>query len=174
MAIDTLLCVGCGACVVACKSENEVPDTGERDWIVEETSGSFPALIMEIRSERCNHCANPPCVTSCPTGASHIKDGSNIVLVTPIRCTGCRACMASCPYDARFVMPEGYISKCTFCDHRIAKGEDTACAAVCPTSCIHFGDLNDPRSEVSRLIKTRRHKVLLPGAGTDPSIYYLS
>lgn len=173
MAIDTKLCVGCGACVVACKTENGVPDEQHRDWIVQEVSGSYPDLAMEIRSERCNHCANAPCIDACPTGASHRKEGTNIVLVTPHRCTGCRACMAACPYDARFVMPDGYVSKCTFCDHRVAQGLDPACASVCPTRAIVFGDLNDPHSKVSVLLKKRKHKSLLPQAGTDPAIFYL-
>lgn len=173
MVIDTKLCVGCGACVVACKTENEVPQGRHRDWVVEDVSGVYPDLAMEIRSERCNHCSNAPCVSCCPTGASHKKEGTNIVLVTSRKCTGCKACMASCPYDARFVMPDGYISKCTFCDHRIDKGMEPACAAVCPAHAIKFGDLNDRMSEVSGMLKSRKNKTLLPEAGTDPNVFYL-
>jgi Fe-S-cluster-containing dehydrogenase component len=82
--------------------------------------------------------------------------------------------MASCPYDARFIMPEGYVSKCTFCDHRVDQGLDPACASVCPTHAIRFGNLNNPMSEVSRLLKSRTNTVLIPEAGTDPNIFYLS
>lgn len=173
MVIDTKTCVGCGNCVIGCKMENDVPDGFHRDWVVEETTGSFPTLHLEIRSERCNHCTNPPCVTVCPTGASHVREGGNLVLVHAERCTGCKACIAACPYDARFVMPEGYISKCTFCDHRIAEGKGPNCVASCPTNCMFFGDLNDPESEVSELLRTRKHKVIAPGAGTIPQVYYL-
>jgi len=173
MVIDTKLCVGCGACVVACKTENDVPEGLHRDWIVEEVTGKFPNLHMEIRSERCNHCSDTPCVSTCPTGASHIKKGSNIVKVDPNKCTGCQACVVSCPYNARFVMPEGYVSKCTFCDHRVEKGESPACASVCPTHAIVFGDLNNPMSRVSRLLRSRKFKTIIPEAGTDPNIYYL-
>ena len=74
MVIDTTKCVGCMDCVVACKTENEVPEGLCRDWIVQEVGGAFPDLRMEIRSERCNHCDNPPCVYCCPTGASHISE----------------------------------------------------------------------------------------------------
>ncbi|RME81461.1 MAG: 4Fe-4S dicluster domain-containing protein, partial [Planctomycetota bacterium] len=81
MVIDTLKCIGCGDCVVACKTENKVPQGFCRDWIVEEVTGTFPHLHMEYRSERCNHCLNPPCVHACPTGASHVKKGTNITLV---------------------------------------------------------------------------------------------
>lgn len=175
MVIDTRTCVGCGACVVACKTENRVPDGVTRDWIVEEVSGRFPHLQMEIRSERCNHCSHAPCVTMCPTGASYVEDDSNLVMVDPKKCTGCKACMAACPYGARYVTPkEGYVAKCTFCHHRIEEGLTTACTAVCPAHAITFGDFNDPLTDVSILLESRQGKSLLPQAGTAPNIYYLT
>jgi len=172
MVIDTKLCVGCADCVVACKTENNVPDWLCRDWIVEDVRGGYPDLAMEIRSERCNHCENPPCVRCCPTGASHTTDDS-IVFVEKSKCTGCKACIASCPYDARYVHPDGHIEKCTFCIHRVKNGQDPACVEVCPTKCMHFGDLDDPNSEVNRLLRSRPNKALIPEAGTKPKIYYL-
>ena len=72
MAIDTRKCVGCSDCVVACQTENNVPVGYCRDWVIEINDGTYPELEMEIRSERCNHCDNAPCVRCCPTGASHI------------------------------------------------------------------------------------------------------
>lgn len=173
MVIDTKRCVGCADCVVACKTENNVPDGFCRDWIVQEVRGAFPNLQMEIRSERCNHCENAPCVRCCPTGASYVANGG-IVLVHHDECTGCKACIASCPYDARFVHPEGYVDKCTFCIHRVQQGLDPACVAVCPTKCMHFGDLDDPNSEVSKLLAARPHHALIPEAGTQPKIFYLN
>lgn len=172
MAIDTNKCVGCSDCVVACQTENNVPIGYARDWIVERVDGSFPNLALEIRSERCNHCDDTPCVRTCPTGASHIIQGG-IVKVTHEECIGCGACIQSCPYDARYAHPEGYVDKCTFCDHRIADGQDPACVSVCPTYCMHFGDLDDPNSEVSKKIATRKWKVLAPEVGTKPQIFYL-
>lgn len=173
MVIDTRRCVGCMDCVVACKTENGVPDGGSRDWIAQETTGTFPGLHLEIRTERCNHCDHPPCVSCCPTGASHVEDPGAVVLVTANQCIGCKACIASCPYDARYVHPDGYVDKCTFCLHRVKEGLDPACVAVCPTHCMTFGDLDDPGSEVSRLLQSRRHHALLPEAGTAPRIWYL-
>jgi len=172
MAIDTKKCVGCSDCVVACQIENNIPIGYCRDWIVEVTTGTYPNLSMELRSERCNHCSNAPCVRCCPTTASHITDGG-IVLVDEKNCIGCKACIAACPYDARFIHPEGYIDKCTFCNHRVEKGQDPACASVCPTKCIYFGDIDDSNSIISKLIKTRKWKTLIPEAGTEPNIYYL-
>ena len=146
MVIDTKRCVGCMDCVVACKTENQVPEGFNRDWITTEVRGKFPTLAMEIRTERCNHDL----------------------------CIGCRACLASCPYDARFIHPEGYADKCTFCIHRVKEGKDPACVAVCPTRCMHFGDLDDPQSEVSRLLAARANHALIPEAGTKPRIFYLT
>jgi Fe-S-cluster-containing dehydrogenase component len=174
MVIDTLRCIGCADCVVACKTENEVPDGFCRDWVTEATTGTFPELSTEYRSERCNHCSKPPCVYACPTGASFVEEESNITLVDPELCTGCKSCIAACPYDARFVMPEGYVSKCTFCMHRVQEGLLPACVSACPTRCMYFGDLNDPDSEVSRLLRTRNAKVIAPEAGTVPNVFYLT
>ncbi len=173
MLIDTRLCVGCGDCVIACKTENKVPEGLNRDWVVEETRGTYPHLSTEFRSERCNHCSQATCVTACPTGASHYWGDTNIVLVDPERCTGCKACVAGCPYNARFIMPQGYVDKCTFCIHRLNRGLDPACVSTCPTQCMHFGRLDDPNSAVSRLLRSRTHKTLLPETGNVPNVYYL-
>jgi Fe-S-cluster-containing dehydrogenase component len=174
MAVDTRTCVGCAACVIACKTENNVPRGYARDWITTATTGAFPSLQMTIRSERCNHCANAPCVSACPTGASYYGPG-DIVLVNRTRCTGCKACIASCPYGARFVDPaSGTVDKCTFCVHRIQNGvPTTACQAVCPTGSIYFGDVNDPESEIAQVLRTRPSETLLPEAGTEPRHYFL-
>jgi Fe-S-cluster-containing dehydrogenase component len=174
MVIDTAKCVGCMDCVVACKTENEVPEGLNRDWIVQDVTGSFPTLHMEIRSERCNHCDNPPCVYCCPTGASHIHSLGGVVLVEHNMCIGCKACLASCPYDARFVHPDGYADKCTFCIHRVEKGLDPACVSVCPTRCMTFGDLEDPNSGVRKLLASRKYHSLIPEAGTKPQVFYLT
>ncbi len=173
MVIDTAKCVGCMDCVVACKTENSVPEGLNRDWIEYEVQGKYPSLHMEIRSERCNHCSNPPCVYCCPTGASHVHDLGGVVLVEHNVCIGCKACIASCPYDARFIHPDGYADKCTFCIHRVEKGLDPACVSVCPTHCMSFGDLEDPNSDVTRLLESRNHHALIPEAGTKPCIFYL-
>lgn len=174
MVIDTKKCVGCMDCVVACKTENNVPEGYNKDWIVQDVKGTYPTLNMEIRSERCNHCDNPPCVSCCPTGASHVHNVGNVVLVTKNECIGCKACVASCPYDARFIHPDGYADKCTFCIHRVERGLDPACVSVCPTHCMYFGDLDDPNSSVSKLLTSRKNHALMPEAGTQPRIFYLT
>lgn len=173
MVVDTRLCVACKACVLACKAENDLPEGFCRDWLVEEVRGEFPALRAENRSERCNHCTDAPCVSACPTGASHFAEGG-AVLVTADKCTGCKACMAACPYDARYVHPDGFVDKCTFCLHRVARGDQPACVAVCPTNTLHFGDRNDPESEVARLLQQRKSKVNHPESGAEPNVFFLT
>jgi Fe-S-cluster-containing dehydrogenase component len=172
MAIDTRKCVGCSDCVVACQTENNVPLGFCRDWVVEVVDGTYPNVSIELRSERCNHCDNSPCVRCCPTGASHFADGG-IVLVEHNKCIGCGACIQACPYDARYSHPEGYVDKCTFCIHRVREGKDPACVSVCPTSCMYFGDLDDPNSKIVNMLKNRKFKSLAPEAGTKPQIFYL-
>jgi Fe-S-cluster-containing dehydrogenase component len=171
MSVDTRRCVACNACVIACKTENSVPTGGFRCWTVQETSGAFPALALEVRSERCNHCADAPCVAACPTGASHYEEGG-IVAVDRTKCTGCKACVASCPYGARYVHPSGYVDKCTFCVHRLAEGKRPACVETCPTKALAFGDLSQLDSDVSRVVRSRRVKVLQPEAGTRPQVFF--
>ncbi len=173
MAVDTRRCVGCSACVIACKTENRLPHGGFRDWIVQETSGRFPGLSMEIRSERCNHCSDAPCVSACPTGASHLAEGG-VVLVNRAKCTGCKACIASCAYGARYVHADGYVDKCTFCLHRVQQGKRPACVETCPTRSLTFGDLADPGSAVVQLIHSRRNKVLKPETGNRPNVFFLA
>jgi Fe-S-cluster-containing dehydrogenase component len=174
MVIDTRLCVGCNACVAACNAENDVPPGAWRDWITTEVRGRFPAVTLEFRSERCNHCENPPCVHACPTRASHVSDLGSIVMVDHDKCIGCKACMVACPYGARFVHTDGYVDKCTFCHHRVKEGKDPACVAVCPTRAMAFGDLDAPDSTVSGQLASRRWHTLLPEAGTRPRVFYLT
>ncbi|MEN6474957.1 MAG: 4Fe-4S dicluster domain-containing protein [Syntrophaceae bacterium] len=172
MTMDTKKCVGCSACVIACKNENQVPLNHYRDWIEQELSGDYPHLFMEIRSQRCNHCSDPPCVGICPTGASwKTKDG--IVLVDKKKCIGCKACIAACPYDARYVHPQGYVDKCTFCIHRLKSGLTPACVEICPTASLVFGDINDPNSEISKVLNAREYFVNHVETGCKPNLYFL-
>ena len=172
MAIDTKKCIGCGDCVIACQSENQIPVGYCRSWTAEVVKGAYPTVDLLMRSERCNHCENAPCVRTCPTGASFVGEGG-IVKVDQDKCIGCGACVESCPYDARMMHPEGYADKCTFCDHLLNDG-GPACVGVCPTKCMYFGDIEDPSSEIALLLKHRSWEVLKAEAGTRPQVYYLT
>ena len=171
MSIDLTTCVACDACVVVCKEENDVPDGFSRDWTEQQMSGTFPNLDLELFSNRCQHCSNAPCVAACPTKASYIKDG--LVLIDRDLCVECKHCIAACPYGARYHFAGQWVDKCTFCDHRIGTGRSTACVEICPTRSLVFGDLDDPQSEISKLLKTRKIKFLKEFEGTKPKYILL-
>ena len=174
MAIDVDRCLACQACLVACKTENEVPDDRYRLKMREMVAGRFPDLVAEIRMEQCFHCEDPPCVPVCPTGATYQTD-EGLVLIDPDRCTGCKACVTACPYNARYVHPGGWVDKCSFCDHRLEVGLEPACVETCPTGARAFGDLDDPDSDVNRAIAAAGSSgVLRPSTGTEPRLFYLS
>ncbi len=172
MTVDERLCVTCNACVSACKNENQVPDGEARCWTVQEERGTFPLLSLLTRSERCNHCENAPCVSACPTSASYVAEGG-IVAIDPERCIGCKACIVACPYEARYLHPDGYVDKCSFCIHRVRAGQPPACVAVCPTEALSFGDLDDPGSKVHRQLQNRQFTVLKPEEDTRPKLFFL-
>lgn len=171
MSIDLTTCVGCGACVLSCKMENNVPDTYARTWIEENLTENAGGLSLELFSNRCHHCKSAPCVSVCPTQASFIKDG--IVMIDKDLCVGCRQCISACPYGARYFGPDSRVDKCTFCEHRVGTDRDPACVEVCPTSSLVFGDLADRGSELSKLLKTRKYKVLKKDKRTKPKFHFL-
>ncbi len=173
MTVDQRLCVTCNACVLACKNENQVPAGAARCWTAQVEWGAFPRLAVETRSERCNHCENAPCVSACPTRASHVEPGG-VVEVTKDKCIGCKACTLACPYEARYMHPEGYIDKCNFCLHRVKEGLEPACVAVCPTDALQFGDLDDPHAKVHQQLQTRTFKVLKEEEDTRPKVFFLT
>ncbi|ADH85125.1 4Fe-4S dicluster domain-containing protein [Desulfurivibrio alkaliphilus] len=179
MVVDPDKCIDCKACDVACKRENGM-DAGTdqqvyRNWITSKgVEGTYPYLKERFEPSQCQHCQNPPCVKVCPTSASYqTEDG--LVAIDYKRCIVCASCILACPYDARYKSPQTkVIDKCTFCAHRIAEGKLPACVDTCPTKVRVFGDLNDPNSEVARLLATRHYRVLKPEQGTKPSLFYLS
>lgn len=174
MSVDVVRCIGCQACLVACKTENQVADGVYRLRIRTTVVGTYPKLVGEFRVEQCFHCENAPCTAVCPTGAT-FRSPDGIVLVDQAKCIGCKACVTSCPYSMRFVNPDGHAEKCTFCQHRVAQGDVPACVETCPTGARAFGDLDDPKSKVSQAIAAAKTVgVIRPETGAKPKLFYLN
>ena len=193
MVIDLRLCIGCNSCTMACKAAHGTQPGVFWCKVLEKESGKYPTPTRLFIPILCNHCEDPLCETVCPTGATY-RNEDGLVLVDYNKCIGCKACISACPYEARtyidkekFYFPntpipygvdelrgyEGIVQKCTFCEDRLKKDQPPACVDVCPPSCRIFGDLNDPESEASRLIRSKSAFQLLPEVGTNASVYYI-
>ena len=197
LVIDLDTCVGCQACAVSCKEWNTggvAAPLSDKNPYQADQSGAWLNRIhgMEVAADgdeagrgvyfpkSCLHCADAPCVTVCPTGASYKRAEDGIVLVNEDACMGCGLCAWACPYGARELDPgQGVMKKCTLCVDRIYNEtlapEDRvpACVAACPTSARHFGDFNDPESKVSQLTAARGGYDLMPEQGCGPTNKYL-
>lgn len=170
--IDHSRCIGCHACTVACKSENDVPVGDFRTWVKYTEAGEFPEVKRSFAVLRCNQCSEPPCVDICPVTALD-KRPDGIVDVDHDICIGCKACMQGCPYDALYLNEEtGTAEKCHFCAHRTEMGLAPACAVVCPTEAIVPGDFDDPGSVVSGMRGEFDLQARKTEAGTGPNVFY--
>lgn len=192
LLIDTNRCDrGCRECVTACQQENALASTislAQRPQWIRKVD------LTDLRSGRevsapvmCQHCAEPPCVDVCPTGAS-FKRADGIVLVDRHACIGCRYCMMACPYKARSFVHEkldqqkpevprgkGCVEGCTFCVQRIDRDEQPACVQACGQfghAALTFGDLNDPQSEIVKQLRAAAASPLRADLGLDPGVRY--
>jgi formate dehydrogenase iron-sulfur subunit len=172
---DTSVCIGCKACEVACKEWNQLPEkedelgflgqsldnTGELngstwrhvqfiDNVPDKTMGEGAGKAFLLMSDVCKHCQHASCMDVCPTGAI-IRTEFDTVFIQEDVCNGCRNCIAACPYDVIDVNEENNVAqKCTLCYDRLQGGMEPACAKVCPTDSIQFGQLDE--------LKTRARK----------------
>jgi Fe-S-cluster-containing dehydrogenase component/formate-dependent nitrite reductase membrane component NrfD len=170
--IDQSRCIGCHACTIACKSENDVPIGVTRTYVKAVDVGTFPTARRAFQVTRCNQCSDAPCVAACPTAAM-FRRPDGIVDFDKAACIGCKACIAACPYDAIFINPEDHSAeKCNFCAHRIDGGLEPACVVVCPTQAILVGDLSDPDSAVARIVTREPVAVRRPEKETRPNLFY--
>lgn len=174
MLIDTRRCVGCQACSVACKTENDVPLGETRSWVEYIEKGEFPNVRRSFLPRLCNQCEKPQCVAVCPTGATYKRAEDGIVVIDSNVCIGCKYCLQACPYGMRFINPTtGAADKCDFCLHRVKNGLVPSCVNTCQGKARIFGDLNDPESEVAKLVTTHATTVLRPEMGTEPMVFYI-
>ena len=196
MVIDLKRCVGCNSCAVACLAEKGTPLGIHYQRVLKYEVGKYPMARMQFRPILCMHCQEPACLKVCPTGATYQRD-DGIVLVDHNKCIGCRYCVLACPYEARQFLKridnyfgpgtttpyemikqkdldKGTAVKCDFCVVRLEKGRVPACVETCPAQARYFGNLDDPESEVAKLIALNRGTVLKEELGTRPSVYYIN
>lgn len=196
LVIDLDTCVGCQACVTACKGWNDQgmgAPLSDQDPYGANPSGTFLNRVHSFAVQpddntaqivnmprSCLHCDDAPCVTVCPTGASYKRSEDGIVLVNEDACIGCGLCAWACPYGAREMDgAAGVMKKCTLCVDRIYNenlpeaDREPACVRGCPTGARHFGDFADPNSAVSTLSAARGGYALMPDLGTKPVNRYL-
>ncbi|MEE8715474.1 MAG: 4Fe-4S dicluster domain-containing protein [Coriobacteriales bacterium] len=173
-------CVSCLACTTACKVENGAALGKRFTWIDRvgpnpiHEGDTFPNVEMYFLPMKCQHCVNPPCVSVCPTGASSKRDDGT-VQVEEDACIGCGLCVSACPYGVRYVDDETQVAKkCTMCKQLIDKGEKPECVAACTGNALHFGDLDDPDSDVSKLVAQAGDKAYhLQDSGNSPASVYI-
>jgi len=194
MVVDLRKCVGCTACVVACKSEHNTPTGIFQTSVLDKEMGKFPNSIRVFVPVLCNHCEEPTCLDVCPTKATS-KRADGVVMIDYDVCIGCAACVEHCPYqvrslvkDNRCLFPDGVstfekpvhkkipnnvATKCDFCYHRLEQGKVPACAEICATEARVFGDLSDKSSKVNQLITKYNGWTMLPDKKTEPRVYYI-
>ena len=174
LVFDLRRCIGCFTCVTACKVENNL-DAGY-SWmrVLTRSNGHYPHLAIYWEPVTCMQCQQPPCMNACPTQAIYKRD-DGVVLIEKSRCDGCRNCQDACPYEViEFNAKKEVVDKCTLCFHRIDRDMLPFCAKECVWGAIHFGDIRDHQSKVSKLIASRKGYVMQPEKGSRPSIYYLA
>ena len=182
MAFDYKLCINCKSCEVACKEENGILLGADKHrlWIdVTEADGDFWNLdrsAVEYMPMQCQQCENPLCLSACPHGAIYIDKNNGIVRLHKELCDLSLHCVVACPYSVRYINSrENIIDKCNFCaDTRLDRGlTTTACQVTCPSKVRIFGDLDDPKSEISQTLKERDYFQLKVDKGTKPKLFYL-
>ncbi len=173
IVVDVDRCIGCRGCRAACRLENDLPlGVSRNHTYTMGPVGTFPKLSMYFLTLMCQQCENPLCEQVCPTGACFKSGDDGVVYVEPSLCIGCRSCARACPYLAvGFDAEKRVAQKCDLCAGARENGDVPACVKNCAGGALHFGDVNDPDSEVGRLLEAGAGHVfsLRDDEGAGPS-----
>jgi DMSO reductase iron-sulfur subunit len=174
--LDLGRCLGCGACVLACRLVNHRVDGISWRRILPFNIARYPGGPAYHFSLACNHCERPACLTACPAGA-YEKRTDGIVLLHEERCLGCRYCAMACPFGAPvYDVDAGVMTKCHLCADRLDSGLQPACVAACPTEALRLKPAGEEIGEKLESGSANAH-MIIPGfcdpAGCDPNIRFV-
>ncbi|MFC1895709.1 4Fe-4S dicluster domain-containing protein [Thermodesulfobacteriota bacterium] len=143
---DQSRCIGCYACVAACRSWNEQgPEGPDLIRLVSWEEGDFPEVSLTHLVLTCYHCARPACIDACPEGIIEKRATDGAVIITDAdKCTSCLVCQDVCPYDAPQFDGNGSPAMlCSLCTDRLALGKKPSCVASCPVEALDVGPLEE-------------------------------
>jgi Fe-S-cluster-containing dehydrogenase component len=184
MVIDITKCNACYSCFIACKDEywdNDYPPYSAaqprhgQSWIriEKKEGGSYPHIRVSYMPIPCMQCNAAPCIKAAKNRAVY-KRPDGIVIIDPEKAVGQRQIVDACPYGAIFWNEEKQLpQKCTFSVHMLEEGKIPRCVKACPSKAMIFGDLDDPESEVSKLVGSGKAEVFHPEYKTKPRVYYI-
>ena len=185
LLIDVTKCSGCHNCFLACRDEYYGNDYGSYSapqpldgqfWmqVKEIERGSYPKPKVDYIPTPCLQCQEAPCIAVAADNAVYRRE-DGIVIIDPNKAKGQKAIVNSCPYRVVFWNQELDIpQKCTMCAHRLDEGEkQPRCVEACPTGALAFGDLDDPNSDIAKLMATKPIEAFHPEYGTRPAVMYV-
>jgi len=186
MIIDITKCTGCYNCFLACRDEfagndyqgySAAQPMEGMNWmrVIERERGQYPKVKVAYTPITCMQCENAACIKASQGGAVYRRQ-DGIVIIDPVKAKGQQQIVAGCPYRVIEWNEEKQIpQKCTLCAHLLDQGEKVPrCVESCPTGALIFGDLDDPKSEVAKLMATGTTEVLHPDYGMNEKVRYIS
>ncbi|MCB1621627.1 MAG: 4Fe-4S dicluster domain-containing protein [Thiothrix sp.] len=177
-------CIGCRACEIACKDKNGLPPGPRFRRVMYVEGGTYPAVYAYKVNMSCNHCAEPACLPTCPTGAIFKREKDGIVDIDSTLCIGCRRCEAACPYGApQFIPEQNIVGKCNLCVDEIDAGRKPYCVMACMMRVLDIGPIDELRAgtyETKALGPNEKDKLVGQVRGmanpelTHPSIVFVA
>lgn len=139
-------CIGCRACEIACKDKNGLPAGPRFRRVMYVEGGTYPEVFAYKVNMSCNHCAEPACLPTCPTGAIWKRKENGVVDIDSTLCIGCRRCEAACPFGApQFDPSDGLVKKCNLCVDELQSGRKPYCVMACMMRVLDIGPIDKIR-----------------------------